>query len=178
MPATGSCPSSAAPLTQGTGTCSLSATPLSYDIDQATRAGDPGAALLSQRTGGRAPSAPSPRHAPRRSSTAAPERRSFQRGCPPPPGHAVAVGLRCAEADTEAPRSRVKLGSAFPRNSGGRSTLFLVKEEPIRLAISHPFPNRSTSGKPPPADYLLPPTGAPLLKSSTGSAGLFRLHAR
>ena len=41
--------------------------------------------------------------------------------------HAVAVGLRCGKADTEAMRSRVKLGSAFPRNSGGHSTFFLSR---------------------------------------------------
>ena len=78
-----------------------------------------------------APSAAPPNHEPRSSQPAAPARRSFQRGCPtpPPPYHAVAVGLRCGKADTEAPRSRMKLDSAFPRNSGGRSTLFPAKEE-------------------------------------------------
>ena len=84
---------------------------------------------------------------------------------------AVAVGLRCGKADIEAPRSMVKLDSAFPHKSGGRSTLFPVKEEPTRLATSSPFPSRSAGSKPPPADNLVPPTGGPLLKASTGSAG-------
>ena len=61
---------------------------------------------------------------------------------------AVAVGLRCGKADIEAPRSMVKLDSAFPRNSGGRSTLFPVKEESTKLealsgghfVATHPSP--------------------------------------
>ena len=114
-----------------------------------------------------------PRHVSRSNQTAAPARRSYQRGCPipPPPGHAVAIPLRCGKADTEAPRSRVKLDPAFPRNSGGRSTLFPVKEEPTRLATASPFPNRSAGRKPDSVEKLVPPTGGPLLKASTGSAG-------
>ena len=135
--------SSAAPLSQGTGTCALSAapppagarassaTPLSYGIIQTTGTCTSVVAPLSPGPGARAPSAAPPSRVPRSSQTAAPARRSFQRGCPtpPPPYHAVAVGLRCGKADTEAPRSRMKLDSAFPRNSGGRSTLFPAKEE-------------------------------------------------
>ena len=184
MPVTGACASSAAPLSQGTGACALgavpsatgvralSASPLSYDVIQATGACASGAAPLSLGTGVRAPTAAPSSHAPRSSQTAAPARRSFQRGypTPPPPGHAVVVGLRCRKADTEAPRSRVKLDSTFPRNSGGRSTLFPVKEEPTRLATPSPFPSRPTGRKPSPVDNLLPPTGTPLLKASTGSA--------
>ena len=134
--ATGACASGSAPLSLDTGACALSAAPLS--------------------------------HAPRSSQTAAPERRSFQRGCPtpPPPGHAVAVGLRCGKADTETPGSRVQHDSAFPRNSGGRSTFFMS-----RLATSCPFPSRPTERKPSPVGTLLPLTRAPLLKASTGSAG-------
>ena len=63
------------------------------------------------------------------------------------------------------------LESAFPRNSGGRSTLFPVKEEPTRLATSPPFPSRSAGGKPYPVDNLVPPTGGPHFEASTGSAG-------
>ena len=101
-----------------------------------------------------------------------PTRRSYQRECPtpPPPGHSVAVGLRCGKADTKASRSRVKLDSAFPRTRGGRSTLLTVKEEPTRLVTSSPFPSRSEERKPPPADNFVPPTGGPLLKASTGFA--------
>ena len=75
------------------------------------------------------------------------------------------------KADTEAPISRVKLNSTFPRNSGGRSTLFPIKEEPTRLDASSPFPRRSAGRKPPPVDNLVPTIGGPLLKASTGSAG-------
>ena len=95
-----------------------------YSCDRSLRLGF---APLSLGTAAHAPSAASPSHAPRSSQTAAPARRSYQRGCPtpPPPGHAVAAGLRCGEA--EAPRSRVKLDSAFPRNSGRRYTFFLPR---------------------------------------------------
>ena len=199
MPATGACASSAtplsqgtgaralsaAPLSQGTGACAISAVPpatgarasgaapLSYGTIQATGACASGGARLSLGTGACAPSTAPPSHAPHSSQTAAPARRSFQQGCstPPPPGHAVAVGLRRGKADAEAPRSSVKLDSAFPRNSGGRSTLFPVEEEPTRLATSSPFPRRSAGRKPFPVDNLVPPTGGPLLKASTGSAG-------
>ena len=88
-----------------------------------------GTAPLNLGTGARAPSAASPSHVPSSSQTAAPARRSYQQGCPtlPPPGHAMAVGLKCGKADTETPRSWVQLDSAFPRNSGGRSTLFMPR---------------------------------------------------
>ena len=185
MSATGTSGSSAAPLSQGTGAFSLSAapsatgarasraTPLSYGIIQATGACASGAAPLSLGTGACAPGAAPPSHAPRSSQTAAPVRRSYQQGFPtsPPPGHAVAVGLRCVMDDIEAPRSRVKLDSAFPRRRGGRSALFPLKEEPTRLTTSSPFPGRSAGMKPPLVDNLAPPTGRPLLKASTGSAG-------
>ena len=69
------------------------------------------------------------------------------------------------------PRSRVKLDSAFPRNSGRRFTLFPVKEGSTRLAASSPFPSRLAGRKPSPVGTLLPPTRAPILKASTGSAG-------
>ena len=65
----------------------------------------------------------------------------------------------------------MKLDLAFPRNSDGRSTLFPVEEEPTRLVTSSPFPNRPVGRKPSPVDHLLPPTGGPLLKAATGSAG-------
>ena len=47
--------------------------------------------------------APPPKDAPRYTTRVAPSRRSFQRRCPPlsPPGHEVAVGLRCGKANTE-----------------------------------------------------------------------------
>ena len=80
--------------------------------------------------------------------------------------------MRCGKADIEAPRSRMKLDSALPRKRGGRSTLFPVKEEPTRLATLSPFPSRSAGRKPPPVDNVVPPTGSPLLKASTGSAGI------
>ena len=39
------------------------------------------------------------------------------------------------------------------------------------LATSSPFIGRSAGKKPSPVDNLVPPTGGPLLKASTGSAG-------
>ena len=146
--------------------------PLTYGIFQATGACASGAAPLSVGTGACAPSAAPSSRATRSSQTTVPTRRSYQRECPtpPPPGHSVAVGLRCGKADTEASRSRVKLDSAFPRTRGGRSTLLTVKEEPTRLVTSSPFPSRSEERKPPPADNFVPPTGGPLLKASTGFA--------
>ena len=79
--------------------------------------------------------------------------------------------LRCGTADTDAPRYRVKPDSAFPRNSGGRSTRFPVMEEPTRLATLPPFSSRPTGRKPSLVDNLLPLTGTPLLKASAASAG-------
>ena len=150
MPATGTCASNTAPLSQGTGACALSA------ALSATGAYASGAAPLSLGTGAYAPSAAPHNHAPRSSQAAALPRRSFQQGCstPPPPGHAVAVGLRWGKAYTEAPKSGVKLNSAFPRNSGGSSTLFPVKEEPTRLANSSPFPTGPAGSKPSPVDNI------------------------
>ena len=185
MPATGACALSAAPLSQGMGACALStassvtgarasrAAPLSYGIIQATGACASDAIPLSLSTGACAPGVAPPSHAPRGSQTAAPARRSYQRGCPTPqpPGHEVAVGLRCGKADIEAPRSRMKLDSALPRKRGGSSTLFPVKEEPTRLTTSSPFPGRPAGRKLPLVGNLGPPTGGPLLKASTRSAG-------
>ena len=167
MPTTGACTSSAAPLSQDTGACASSAAP------SATGVCASGAALLSLGTGACAPSTADSSHAPHSGQTAASARRSFQRECltPPPPGHVVAVGLRCGKADTEAPRTRVKLDSAFLRNSGGRYTFFRVEEEPARLATSSASPSRPGGRKPSPVDTSLPPTGGPLLKTSTGSEG-------
>ena len=141
-----------------------------YSGDRSLR---PGRRSSQPRHGGPRTKHRLPSHAPHSSQTIAPARRSFQRGCPtpPPPGRAVAVGLRCGKADTEAPRSRVKLDSAFPRNSGGRSTFFPVEEEPARLDTSSPFLSWPAGRKPSPVDNLLPPTGGPLLKAPTRSAG-------
>ena len=165
MPATGACASSAAP--SATGARASGAAPLSYGIIQATGACASGPAPLSVGTGACATDAPSPSHAPRSSQTAAPARRSFRRGCStlPPTGHAVAVGWRCGKADTEAPRSRMKLDSAFARKSDGFPTRFPAKEKPTRLATSSLFPSRSAGRKPPPVDDLVLPTGSPLLKA-------------
>ena len=185
MPVRGACDSSTALATQDTGACALNAAPpgtgarasnaapLSYAIIQATGVCASGAAPLSLGTGARTPSAAPPSHGPCSSQTAAPARRSFQRGClnPLPPGHAVAVGSRCGKADTGPPRSRVQLDSAFPRNSNGRSTLIPVKEESTRRGTSSPFPSSPTGRKLSPAGTLLPPTRAPLLKTSTGPSG-------
>ena len=116
-----------------------------------------------------------PNHAPRGTTPVAPSSRSCQRGCPhlSLPGHAVAVGLRCGKANTETPKSRLKLDSMFPRNNGGRLTLFPFTEESAKVATSSPFSTRSTGWKPYPVDPLLPPTGAPFSKASTGSADPF-----
>ena len=112
-------------------------------------------------------------HAPRSYKSAAPARRFVQQGCAatPPPGHAALVGLRCWKADTETPRARLQLDSAFPRSSGGRSNLFPVMEESTRTATSSPFLSMSTGSKPSPVGTLLAPARALLLKASTGSAG-------
>ena len=155
-----------------TGAHASSATPLSYGIIQTTGTCASGTAPLSLGKGARAPSTTPPSHAPRSSQTTAPARRSFQRECPsPPPCHAVAVGFRRGKAGTEAPRATVKLDSVFLRNSGGRSTLFPIEEESARSAASSPFLSRPTGRKPSPVGTLLPPTGAPVLKASFGSAG-------
>ena len=147
----------ASPLASGVR--ALNASPLSLSM----RAGVSNAAL--------------PNHAPRSTKSVAPARRFIQRGdsSSSSPGHAVAVGLRCGKADTETPRSQLKLDFAFPRNNGGRSTLFPGKEESTRLVVSPSFPTRSTGRKPSPVDHLLPLTPAPFLKSATGCLqALFR----
>ena len=77
--------------------------------------------------------------------------------------------MRCGKVDTETPRSRVKLDSAFPRNSGGRPALLPVKEKPSRLATSSSIPSRSTGKKPYSVDNLLTSTGGRFLKAFTGS---------
>ena len=72
-------------------------------------------------------------------------RRFFQRGCPPPPppGHAVTVGLRYGKANTEAPRRpRLKIDSAFPRNHGGRSTLFSYQGGVDKTSYLVPLPHQ------------------------------------
>ena len=89
----------------------------------------------------------------------------------PPPSHAMAVALRCREADIETLRSRVRLDSAFPGVSGGRSTHFPVAEESTRLATSSPFRSRSTWRYHSSMGTLLPPTRALFLKAPTGTAG-------
>ena len=129
------------------------------------------AALLNLGTRAGGINAALPNHAPRSTTTVAPSRRLFQRGYPPPssPGHAVAIGLRCGKANTETPRSWLKLDLAFPRNNGGRSTLFPIKEESTRLLPC--LPSRPGLQEGTPVDTLFPPTRAPFLKSCTGSAG-------
>ena len=42
--------------------------------------------------------------------------------------------LRCGKADSETPRSRLQFHWVFPRNRGGRSTLFTTKEGSTKLA--------------------------------------------
>ena len=120
-----------------------------------------------------------PNHAPRSATRVAPSRRSFLRGCPPPspPGHAVAVGSRCGKENTDTPRSRSKLDSAFPRNHGGRSTLFPIKEESIRLATSSPFPTRSTGRKTSPVDLVAPHRSTVLEDVYRGLQTLVRIHS-
>ena len=69
-------------------------------------------------------------HAPCSTRPNAPALHSIQRGCHllPLSGHAVAVGLRRGntdtETDTETPRPLLVPDSVFPRNNGGRSTFF------------------------------------------------------
>ena len=60
---------------------------------------------------------------------------------------------------------------AFPRDSSERSIIFPIKEESSRLATSSPFSKRPSGQEPSRVGLLLPPTRAPLLKTSTGSAG-------
>ena len=141
MPATGACASVAAPVSHATGNrassaalpatgaSASSAAPLSCGIFQATGVCASSAAPFGLGTGSHASNA-APR-ATRRAVVrllACTSLLSARLSCPSPLGHAVAVGLRCGKAATETPRSRFQLDSALPRNSGGRSTLFLVKE--------------------------------------------------
>ena len=85
-----------------------------------------------------------PNHALRSTTSVEPSRRSFQRRClpPSPPGHAVAVGLRCSKANTKNPRSSLKLDSASPRNNGGRSTLFSYQGGVAKISYPVPLPHR------------------------------------
>ena len=65
----------------------------------------------------------------------------------------------------------MKLDLAFPRNNGGRSSHFPVEEEPARLVTSSIFTSRPGGRRPSPVDNLLPTSGSPLSKASTGFAG-------
>ena len=75
------------------------------------------------------------------------------------------------KADTEIPRSRLKLDAAFPRNNGDCFIILYIDKESTIRATSSPFPTRSAERKPSAVDTLLPPTRAPFIKSFTGSAG-------
>ena len=59
----------------------------------------------------------------------------------------------------------------FPGDSSGRSIPFPIKEESTRLSTSSPFSKGSIRKEPSRVGLLLPPTRAPILKTSTGSAG-------
>ena len=86
------------------------------------------------------------------------------------PGHAVAVSFRCGKTDTEFPRSKVKLDSAFLRNSGGRSSPFSGHGRVNKSSYVVPLPKQAYGGKSSPVGTLLLPARAPLLKASTRSA--------
>ena len=60
----------------------------------------------------------------------------------------------------------------IPRDSGGRSILFPVKEGSTSLATWSPSSKRVNGNKPPRARNILPPAArSPLLKTPTGSTG-------
>ena len=80
------------------------------------------------------------------------------------------VGLRCGKANTQTPRSLVRLDPVFTRESSGRYILFPVKEESSRLATSFPFSKRANVKEPPRVGPMSPPTRVPLMKTPTGSA--------
>ena len=86
------------------------------------------------------------------------------------PGHEVAVGLRGGKANTKTPRSSARRDPVFPRDSSGRSILFHIKEESSRLATWFPFSKRTNRKEPSWVGPMLPPTRAPLMKTTTGSA--------
>ena len=77
--------------------------------------------------------------------------------------------MRCRKAGTETPRSFARLDPVFPRNRGGGSTLFLIKEESSRLATSSPVSKRPNGKEPSRVGPMLSPTQAPLMKTPTGS---------
>lgn len=135
IPATGARASSVFPLGRGatlaTGAYASGAAPLNHDCIPATGACSSRAAPLSCGTGTCASSAALLGHVPCSTRTVALARHSFQQRCHPlfPPGHTMAVGLRCGKADAKTSRSRLELDSAIPRCSDGRSTPFPVREE-------------------------------------------------
>ena len=83
--------------------------------------------------------------------------------------HEVAVDLRCGKANTKTPRSFARLDPVFARDNSGRSVLFSMKEESIRLATSSPFSKRHNGKEPPRVKTLSPLPRAPLQKTPTGS---------
>ena len=59
----------------------------------------------------------------------------------------------------------------FPRDSTGRSIIFTVKVESSKLAISFHFSKKANLKEPSRVALMSPPTGAPIVKTPTGSAG-------
>ena len=69
------------------------------------------------------------------------------------------------------PRFFARLDLVFPRDCSGHSILFPIKEESTRLATWSPFLPSPNGKEPSPVGLMLPPTRAPLMKTTTGSAG-------
>ena len=95
------------------------------------------AAPLNHDTGAFTLHAP-PRHAWCRKKTAATMRRPHTRAGPSLllPDRKAAVGLRCGKTNPYTLRYFTRFDPVSPRDSRGRSILFLIKEEPTSLATS------------------------------------------
>ena len=77
------------------------------------------------------------------------------------PGHAVAVSFRCGKTDTEFPRSKVKLDSAFLRNSGGRSSPFSGHGRVNKSSYVVPLPKQAYGGKSSPVGTFVATRSSP-----------------
>ena len=87
--------------------------------------------------------------------------------------------MRCGKADTEAPRSRVKLDSAFHRNSGGSSTLFPVKEESTKISYLVLLSEQTYREEAFSDENFVATHPSPAFEGVySGLHALFRLHAR
>lgn len=166
-----------------TGAHASKAVPLSHGSTPVTGSRASSAAPVSHGTEARASSTAPFSHVARSTKAVAPACRTFQWGCLPSArsGYAVAIGFRCEIPVTETPRSLLALDSTFPRNGGGRSTLFPVREEAASLNASSTSSRRYTVKKPSPVGIVLMCSHPPKTRFRSGLLGvkaLFRLaHA-